>query len=139
MLQHTQAVEAAIKSIPALATKTYISTARVNGVLPSAPYVVIHPDDGLDTQERLTAAHDVQNPRFVLHIVGSSYNNAATVAAVVKGKFIDVNGFGIRLTVAGENPRSCWWSGLPVQVDDDLTPPLVYVVAELGFTTEPNS
>lgn len=137
MKNHTTAVATAIRTIPALASKTFISTARVAGALPAAPYVVIHPSDGVDSQERFTGPHATANLAFTLHIVGTSYDNAQTVAELVKGKFI-VSGLGVYLTITGENPTRCiWGSPAPIQVDDSLTPPLVYSVAELSFQSTP--
>jgi len=47
----TAAVKAAIETVPALATKTFVSAAkRTNGALPVPPYLVIHPSDGIDGQ-----------------------------------------------------------------------------------------
>lgn len=139
MKQHTLAVTNAIKSIPALASKTYVSIAPRDsaGKLPAAPYVVVHPSDGDDTQERMTGPRSTYHPDFTLHIVGSSYDNAQTVTELIKSKFV-VDGFGVRLSVPDENTFGCRWSvPAPTQVDNSVTPPLVYNVAELGFESEP--
>ncbi len=109
----------------------------MNGALPAAPYVVIHPSDGEDSQERLTGPRGTQHPDFTFHIVGSSYDNAQTVTELIKGKFV-VSGFGVFLTVAGEYTTRCRWAmPTPTQVDNSLTPPLIYNVAELGFDSTP--
>lgn len=134
----TAAVKAAIETIPALATKTFVSVApRTNGVLPTSPYLVIHPADGNDTQDRVTGPYSTRRPSFTLHIVGSSYDNAQTVTELVKAKFV-VAGRGVKLTIAGTNTKPCRWiSPQPTQVDNSLTPPLIYNVAELDFEAQP--
>lgn len=139
MKVHTAAVKAAIETVSALASKTFVSVApRTNGILPIPPYVVIHPSDGTDSQGRVTGPHSTRNPDFTLHIVGASYDNAQTVTELVKAKFV-VNGFGVKLTVTGETTKPCKWSSpIPTQVDNSLTPPLIYNVAELSFQSDPD-
>jgi len=140
MLAHTLAVVARIQEIPALASKTFKLVAPKNAqgqVTATAPYVVVQPADGIDTQERFTGGRTAQHPRFVLHIVGSSYDNAQTVTELVKAKFI-ANGFGININVTGDTGRNLHWEAAqPTQVDNDLTPPLIYNTVELGWDTEP--
>lgn len=139
MLVHTAAVVTAIKTITALATKTYevVAPRDAQGKLPAAPYVVVYPADGDDSQERVTGPRLTRHPAFTLHIVGSSYSNAQTVTEFVKGKFV-MNGRGVKLTVTGETTKPCHWSvPIPTQVDNSLTPPLIYNVAELSFDSDP--
>lgn len=132
MKQHTDALKALIQSVPALASKTFV-TVTPAGVAP--PYVVIHPADGTDTQERLTAPRVAQHPRFTIHSVGSSADNCAAVAKAVKDKLI-VGGRGVRVDVPGEKSFPAWWeSPIPIQVDNDVTPPLIYHVAECGWSS----
>lgn len=141
MLVHTNVVLARIREIPALASKTYalIAPKDANGKLPAAPFVVAHPADGIDTQERFTGPRSTQHPRFTLHVVGSSYDNVATVTALIKAKFVDAHGFGIPPVITGWACRSLVWSSpLPVQVDNDIVPPVPYQVIELGFTADPS-
>ena len=140
MLAHTNAVVARIQSIPALAVKTYklVAPRDAQGKLPVAPYAVLQPSDGTDTQERFSAPRSTQHPRFVLHIVGSSYDNAQTVTELVKAKFITpVTFVPIQVNVAGESGRNLTWSAAqPTQQDDDLQPPLIYNTVELGWDSE---
>lgn len=139
MIQHTNAVLAKIREIPALASKTYavIVPKDSNGAFPTRPYVAVYPADGIDTQSSFTGPRSTQHPRFTLHIVGSSYDNVATVTALVKAKFV-VNGFGVAPAVAGERTWGLIWSTpQPVQLDDDTVPPIPYQVIELAFDTEP--
>ena len=138
MKKHTDAVKTAIQQIPAVASKTWVSVAPRDsqGKLPAPPYVVIHPQAGTDKQDRVTGPKKSQYPRFTLHMVGSSYDNAASVAELVKAKFV-VAGVGVKLAITGETTKPCWWSQpLPTQVDDSVAPPLVYEVAELGFQSD---
>lgn len=139
MKQHTDAVLARIREIPAVASKTYavVVPKDGNGAPPARPYVVVYPADGIDTQERFTGGRNEQHPRFTLHIVGSSYDNVATVTALVKAKFIS-DGFGIPLVITDERTRNLYWSSpVPVQVDTDVVPAIPYQVIELGFDSEP--
>jgi hypothetical protein len=139
MLVHTTAVKTAIQTVTGLASKTFVSVApRTAGVLPAAPYVVIHPSDGDDSQERLTGPRREYHPAFTLHVVGASYDNAQTVTELIKAKFV-VSGLGVYLTVSGETTERCVWSvPIPTQVDNSLTPPLIYNVVELAFDSYPS-
>lgn len=138
MKADTTAVKTAIETIPALATKTFVSVApRTNGVLPTPPYLVIHPADGNDRQDRVTGPYSTRHPSFTFHIVGASYNNAQDVTELVKAKFV-VAGRGVKLTIAGTTTKPCHWnSPQPTQVDNSLTPPLIYNVAEVDFEAQP--
>ena len=138
MKQHTDWVKARIQSIPIFAVKTFVLEAQkdAQGKLPKAPFALLHPVDGIDTEERYTGPASTQHPRFTLHIVGSSYDNVATVTALVKPLFI-VNGLGVIPVIPGERPRRVWWhSPLPIQLDRDVTPPIPFQVVELGFTSD---
>jgi len=138
MLIHTDAVEARAKTVPALAAKTFVSVApRTDGVLPTAPYLVIHPADGEDSQERVSGPRSAQHPAFTLHIVGTSYSNCQKVTELLKAKFI-ASGVPIQINVTGERGRAMRWSSpQPTQVDNDMTPPLIYNVVEVSWISEP--
>jgi hypothetical protein len=140
MLAHTTVVVNRIKTIPALATKTYELTAPrdAQGKLPIAPYVVVQPDDGTDSQMRFTGGRTRRNLRVVLHIAGSSYTNAQTVTELVKPLFITAGGFGIQINVTGEAGKNLRWSAQPTQKDDDVTPPLIFNTVELLWESEPS-
>jgi hypothetical protein len=136
----TDAVVSRTQEIVALASKTFklVAPRDAQGKLPTAPYVVCQPSDGTSTQERLTGGRSTAHPRYVFHTVGTSYDNAQTVMELVKAKFIDTNGFGIPLTVVGESCRNMRWESVTgVQVDDDVTPPLIYATSELIWDAEP--
>ena len=139
-LAQTAAVVARIQEIPALASKTFKLVAPRNGsgALPTAPYVVVQPSDGTETQGRYTGGRATMHPRFVFHAVGSSYDNAQMILELVKDKFITAAGFGIPLVVAGEDCKNMRWeSPQPVQVDNDPTPPILYATGELFWDAEP--
>lgn len=139
-LAQTSVVVARIATIPALSAKTYKLVAPRDGAgkLPAAPYVVVQPSDGTATQERLTGGKNTGHPRYVFHAVGASYDNAQTVLELVKAKFIDSDGFGLPIVVPNEKSRNVRWeSAGPVQVDNDVTPPIIYATGELTWDADP--
>ena len=140
MKVHADWVKARVQLVSNIATKTYMAFApRVAGALPAAPYVVIHSSDGIDSQDRYTGPRVTQHPRFTLHIVGTSYDSVAAVTRNIKAQFI-VNGFGVIPVIEGERCWGLWWDApVPTEVDNDVSPPIVYNIIELGFTTEPAS
>jgi len=136
----TDAVVARVQSVPDQSAKTWTLVAPRDAVgkLPTPPYTVVQPSDGTNTADRFTGPRSVSHPRFVLHFVGSSYDNAQATLERVKAKFIDpVSKFPILLTVSGESVKNfIWESPLPVQVDNDVTPPLLYASAEISWDAE---
>ena len=138
----TNAVVARSQSIVPLASKSFklVAPRDSAGKLPVAPYAVWQPSDGTSTQERFTGGKSTMHPRYVLHVVGSSYDNAQTVMELVKAAFIDARGFGIPLVVAGETCQNLRWESVQgVQKDDDVTPPLIYATAEITWDAEPTT
>lgn len=137
----TDVVDATVKSITYLASKTFklVAPRDTAGKLPKAPYVVVQPSDGLDTAERFTGAKSTAHPRYVLHVVGSSYDNCQSTLEDVKAAFIDpVSRFPHPIVVAGELARNIVFeTPIPVQVDNDVTPPLIYATAELSWDADP--
>jgi len=139
MLIHTDAVEARAKTVVPLTTKTFVSVAPrdADGKLPVAPYLVIHPADGVDSQERVSGPRVAQHPMFTFHIVGSSYRNCQEVTELLKAKFFTA-GVPTQINVTGERGRALRWSSpQPTQVDNDIKPPLIYNVVEVGWISEP--
>jgi hypothetical protein len=139
-LAQMTAVTDRIKTIPALASKTFELVAprdTQGNITAVAPYVVVQPSDGADAPIRLTGGRVQHNPRIVLHIVGASYTNAQTVTELIKPKFIDAGGFGIQINVTGESGRNLRWSAQPTQVDNSVAPPLIYNTVELLWESEP--
>lgn len=140
-LAHTAEVVARIESIPALASKTFKLRAPRDAsgdITARPPYVVVQPSDGEDEQIRFSGGRVGKNPRVVLHIVGSSYDNCQTVTELIKPKFVDAGGFGIQIDVDGESGRNLrWLSPLPTQVDDNVNPALIFNTVELLWDSEP--
>ncbi|GAB3125925.1 hypothetical protein [Glaciibacter psychrotolerans] len=137
MQQHTTAIESLAKTAPAFASKTFVLVARDPvGKIPTTPYLVIYPADGADTQERNTGSNSTQHPRFTLHVVGSSYGQVATAVKQLKDRFV-INGFGVEMSVPGEQSGKLWFeSPLPIQVDNDINPGLAYQVLEIGWSAD---
>ena len=133
MKRHTDALKALIQTVPALAAKTFVTLAPTTAV----PYVVIHPMDGTDESTRLAGPNATQHPRFVIHSVGSTYEQCAAVAEAVKSKLV-VGGLGVTPVVPGEQSgRLEYSSPTPIQIDTDVSPPLCYHVAEVTFESVP--
>lgn len=131
----SNAVKARIETVPIVASKTFKSIVP-HGTEP--PYVVLHSSDGVDTQERFTGGRNVMHPRFTLHIVGESADQVETITGLIKATFI-ANGFGIPLTVAGETCDALWWDApMPIQVDSDPLPQIIYQVIEVGWDARPS-
>jgi hypothetical protein len=136
--KHTDAIAALIRTIPTLAAKTYVTLAVNADKSPvTLPYVVIHPADGTDQSDRLTGPATAQHPRFTIHGVGLTYDQASWVGEQIKSKLI-VGGFGVTPTVPGERAGMVWYSvPQPVQADTDASPPYCYHTAECGFESSP--
>lgn len=140
MRQHTAWLKARVESVPALASKTFVTLVKYpapnQSVKVEVPFVVIHPFDGIDEQSRFTGPRTKFNPRFVVHSVGADYTQAAAIAEAVKAKFVS-GGFGIVPDVPGENSQKLTYE-VPtgIQIDDDVTPALCYHVAEIGWSSE---
>ena len=133
---HTAWLKARIQSIPAFASNTFVTVAPANTPL---PYVLIHPMDGTDLADRLAGPSAIQNPRFVIHSVGKTYNSCAWAAEQVKAVLI-VAGIGVTPTITGELAGRVWYSvPQPVQTDDDVTPSLLYHTSEVGFESTPTA
>lgn len=134
----TQAVIGLVQSVPALAgAKTFPTIAPVGPQL-ETPYCVVHPSDGSGTAERLTGAPVTRHPSFTLHIVSGTVQGVQTLARLVEAKFVDASGFVVPPTIAGRHNYGAYWrSPIPLQTDTDVSPPLVYQVIELGWTSDP--
>ncbi len=131
--KHTQALVALSKTVPAFASKTFV-TRVTHGTEP--PYLVWHPAQGTNTQERLSARSLTKHPRFTGHIVGETADQVQLLADLLEG-VIFPNGRGV-LTVAGESVKNFWYeSPLPIQVSTDPLPEVIYLVVECGWTADP--
>lgn len=133
----TQAVQTVIESVPALAVKTFVSVTTPNGVKIDAPYVVIHPSDGVDDTDRVTGPRVTEHPDFTLHVVGASAEQTQIMAGLVKAKFVTGGRFTPPVVVGRRNGRGYWRSPVPLQVDTALTPAVIYQVVELGWVSDP--
>ena len=138
----TTAVVARIKTA-ASAPRTYELVAPrdpVTNKLPEPPYAVVQPSDGTATAERFTGGKTTAHPRYVVHYVGLTYESAQGMREQVRARFVNAGGFGIPLTIAGETCKNLHVdSGLPVQVDNDVTPPLIYATDEISWDSEPTN
>ena len=133
---HTAWLKARIQSVPAFASSTFVTVAPANTAL---PYNLIHPMDGTDIADRLAGPNLVQNPRWVIHSVGSTYDQCAWAAEQVKAVLV-VSGIGVTPTITGERSGRVWYSvPQPVQTDDDVTPSLLFHTAETGFQSTPTA
>ncbi|RFA14558.1 hypothetical protein B7R21_06325 [Subtercola boreus] len=108
----------------------------VDGKPQAGPYAVFYAQAGTDEATRFTGPATMQKPRWTIHAVGSTADQAEWVNEQIKSVLVP-GGRAITPTVAGENPGRFWFSNpQPVQRDDDSSPPLFYVVAECGFSSE---
>lgn len=134
--KHTQALVAKSQEITAFATKTFVTRAPA-GI--DAPYLVWHPAKGSNSQDRFTGPHATRHPRFTGHIVGETSDQVQILGDLLEDKLLP-GGFGITLNVTGERGRSLWFeSPLPVQVSTDPLPEVIYLVVEVGWTSDPIS
>lgn len=131
----TAALKAAIETVGSLNGHTFVTL--VPAGTQTLPYVIIHPAEGEDDTDRVTAPRYTSHPEFTLHIVGASATSVQTVFGLLKTKFV-VNGRPTPPSVSGRrNTRAYWRSPLPIQTDRDVTPWLVYQVVEFGWVSDP--
>ena len=134
MKKHTDALVAKTKEIPAFATKTYVSVAPH---LTTAPYIVWHPAAGSNSQPGITAPRVTRNPRFTGHIVGETADQVQILMDLLEAKLFP-GGRGLVLTVAGERSKPLTYeSPIPIQVQTDPQPTVVYGVVEVGWSADP--
>jgi hypothetical protein len=136
--KHTDALKAKTQEIDAFATKTYITLAKnADGTKPTAPYIVWHPAQGENEQTAITGPRVRRNPRFTGHIVGVTGEQVQVLMDLLEEKLVP-DGRGITLTVAGDVSKPVWFSSpLPVQVQSDPLPAVVYGVVEVGWSADP--
>lgn len=139
MKKHTDALKAKTQEIPAFASKTFITVAKypnsTDKVLP--PYIVWHPAQGENTQERVTGPRSTRHPRYTGHIVGESAEQVQALMDLLEAKLLP-GGRGLALTVAGERSKPLWYSSpLPIQVQTDPQPTVIYGVVEVGWSSDP--
>jgi len=130
---HTKALKELLLTIPQFAGRVHVTLAE--GAV--APYVVIHPESGVNTQERVTGPHATRNPRFTLHVVGKSGEQVQILSDAVEQALFP-GGRGIRIDVTGERGKPVWFEQpLPIQVQTDPQPTVVYAVIETGWQSDP--
>lgn len=132
--KHTQALVTRIKTVSAFASKTWSSVVPDGTV---KPYCVVHPAQGTNTQERLTAPSTTKHPRFTLHVVGETADQVQLLMDLLEAAVFP-NGKGA-VTVANESVKNFWYaSPLPIQVLTDPLPEVIYGVVECGWTADPS-
>jgi hypothetical protein len=132
--RHTDALKAKTQEITAFATKTFITLAPHET---AAPYIVWHPAQGENEQTGITGPRVRKSPRFTGHIVGDDADQVQVLLDLLETKLFP-GGRGITLTVAGERSKPLWFSSpLPIQVQTDPQPTIVYAVVEVGWSADP--
>lgn len=105
---------------------------QVEGAPPDR-YVVFYPGPGLAQRDRMTPSSSKLDAEFQVTAVGLSREQAQWAADAGRDAVLDV-----RPVVAG---RACspirQTVARPLARDDDVTPPLFYVVALYAFTSVP--
>jgi len=135
---HTNWLKSTINAIPQLTNRVYVSLAvNADKSAVKIPYAVIHPADGSDQSDRLAGPAVVAHPRWVVHTVGLTADQAQETAELIKARLI-VGGFGVVPVIAGEHPCAVWYSvPQPMDVDTDASPPTIFHTAEIGFESTP--
>lgn len=132
--KHADALKVKTQEIPAFATKTFFSIVPGSTAL---PYIVWHPANGTNLQDRVTGPRLTKNPQFTGHVVGSTAEQVLVLLDLLEAKLFP-NGRGIRIDVVGERGRPLNYSNpIPVQVQTDPQPTVVYGVVEVDWLSDP--
>jgi hypothetical protein len=132
--KHTDALKAKTQEITAFATKTFITLAPHET---ATPYIVWHPAQGENEQTGITGPRSRKNPRYTGHVVGGTAEQVQVLVDLLETKLYP-GGVGVTLTVAGERSKPLWFSSpLPIQVQTDPQPTIVYAVVEVGWSADP--
>jgi hypothetical protein len=132
--KHTDALKAKTQELVAFATKTFITLAPHET---ATPYIVWHPAQGENEQTAVTGPRVRKSPRYTGHLVGRDAEEVQTLLDLLEAKLFP-GGRGITLTVAGEVSKPLWFSSpLPIQVQTDPQPTIVYAVVEVGWSADP--
>lgn len=130
------AVKAKLQNVAAFASNTFVTVVPSDNIV-RTQYALVHPSEGVDEQTRFAGPPVTTHPRFTLHIVGSTAESVQRNTALVKTQFL-VDGFIVPPAISGRRNYDGFWSSpIPIQVDTDLTPQIVYQVIELGWTSDP--
>lgn len=136
--KHADALKVKTQEIAELATKTFITEAKYpnSTVKVEAPYIVWHPAQGTNSQPAVTAPRVTRNPRFTGHLVGKNADQVQVLLDLLEAKLFP-SGRGVVLTVAGEVSKPLWFeSPLPIQVQTDPQPTVIYAVVEVGWESQ---
>jgi len=133
----TNAVVAIIESVPILASGVTVTFWPSNKPPATPPWVIVHPAEGNDDSDRLTAPGGTSHPSFTLHIVGSQASQVQTVTGLVKAKFVDGRDVFTPPTITGRLNQGGYWNApIPIQIDDSVIPNLAYQVIEMGWESQ---
>jgi len=106
-------------------------------MLTAPPYVVLHPLNGADDQDRLTGPGARREPSWVLHCVGES-SGAAEVVAERVDEVYRPRLRGIRVAVEGRRTKPIRRTDMaPVQEDDAVRPSIWFVPVTYSFESTP--
>lgn len=132
--KHADALKVKTQEIPAFATKTFLTIVPTGTTL---PYIVWHPANGVNVQDRVTGPRSTRNPQFTGHVVGSTAEQVLVLLDLLEAKLFP-GGRGIRIDVTGEKGRPLHYSNpIPVQVQTDPQPTVVYGVVEVDWLSDP--
>jgi hypothetical protein len=132
--RHTDALKAKTQEITAFASKTFITIVPTGTTL---PYMIWHPAQGENEQTALTGPRVRKNPRYTGHVVGSTAEQVQVLTDLLEAKLFP-GGKGLVLAVTGEVSKPLWFSApLPIQVQTDPQPTVVFQVVEVGWSADP--
>ena len=132
--KHTQALVALSVAVPAFTGKTFVSVVPAET---EAPYLVWHPANGNNSQERVTGPRVTKHPRFTGHIVGVTADQTQLLTDILEAALFP-SGRGVVPTVTGEVCKPLWFeSPVPIQVSTDPLPQIVFQVVEVGWRSDP--
>jgi hypothetical protein len=132
--KHADALMVVTREVPAFASKTFLTMAPKGTTL---PYIVWHPANGVNQQDRVTGPRSTKNPTFTGHVVGSTAEQVLVLLDLLEARLAP-GGRGIRIDVTGERGRPLNYScPIPVQVQDDPQPTVVYGVVEVDWLSDP--
>ena len=131
---HTDALVAKTEEIPALAGHTFVTIAPHGA---AKPYMVWHPAQGTNTQESVTGPRVTRRPRYTGHLVAEDARQVQRLLDLLEAKLFP-SGRGAVLEVEGERSFPLWFeSPLPIQVQTDPQPTIVYALVECGWRSDP--
>lgn len=132
--KHADALKAKTQEIPAFATKTFLTIAPHDT---PKPYIVWHAANGTNLQDRVTGPRSTKNPAFTGHVVGETAEQVLVLLDLLEAKLFP-GGRGVVLNVVGERAKPLLYScPIPVQVQTDPQPTVVYGVVEVSWLSQP--